>query len=52
VIPKGLFSGSVKKPKILMKYSAIVGISALSRGARGVVEILEKAGCEHVKGTA
>jgi hypothetical protein len=30
VIPKGLSSGSVKRSKLLMKYSAIVGISALS----------------------
>jgi hypothetical protein len=30
VIPKELFSGSAKRLKLLMKYSAIVGISALS----------------------
>jgi hypothetical protein len=30
VIPKGLFSGLVKRLKLLMKYSAIVGISTLS----------------------
>jgi hypothetical protein len=30
VIPKGLSSGSAKRPKLLMKYSAIMGISALS----------------------
>jgi hypothetical protein len=30
VIPKGLSSGSAKKPKLSMKYSAIMGISALS----------------------
>ena len=35
VIPKGLFSGSAKSPKLLMKYSAIVGISALSPVHRG-----------------
>jgi hypothetical protein len=30
VIPKGLSSGSAKRSKLLMKYSAIVGISVLS----------------------
>jgi hypothetical protein len=30
VIPKGLSSGSTKRPKLLIKYSRIMGISALS----------------------
>jgi hypothetical protein len=52
VIPKGLSSGSAKRPKLLKKYSAIVGTFVPSCGARGVAAILEKTGYEHVKAVA